>query len=280
MPEGPECRYIAHSLNLLCQECVVQSMNIYSGRYSRHGPPEGWEQFQAEIQKQPVKITSIQSHGKFIYWKFSNDWYLWNTLGMSGQWTIQGESQDPHLHIGIQVLTPIGKPQTLWWRDIRNFGSLKFVQGEEKLQQKISKLGVDILSPTPLGTEEWLQLAHRYDGYPLPKFLMDQRILAGVGNYLKSEALYMANISPFRTVGDLADSELTLLYQSIRDIAIHSFQSNGASFSTYAGPKLEKGLYGFEFKIYGKQFDPYGHEVLRYTSEDGRTTHWVKETQT
>ena len=279
MPEGPECRYIAQSLHGICQGSTVDRLDIFSGRYLRHGPPEGWKEFTNELTDNAIKLISIASHGKFLYWKFSNNWYLWNTLGMSGQWSLQGEADDPHHHLRIRVITPPGKKINLWWRDIRNFGSLKLVKGEDKIQCKLNSLGIDILNPEPLSTQHWISLARKYSNLSLPKLLMDQKILAGVGNYLKAEALYQANISPLRKVDDLDDLELELLYDSIRDIARKSFEANGASFSTYSGPKLEKGLYGFKFQIYGKLKDPYGHPVLKYKSEDGRTTHWVKETQ-
>ena len=94
MPEGPECRYIAQSLHGICQGSTVDRLDIFSGRYLRHGPPEGWKEFTNELTDNAIKLISIASHGKFLYWKFSNNWYLWNTLGMSGQWSLQGEADD------------------------------------------------------------------------------------------------------------------------------------------------------------------------------------------
>ena len=282
MPEGPECKYISSSVNDLIQGNQIVAIDIFSGRYNRHGPPIGLPEFRESIKDSPVFIKSVQSHGKFIYWEFSNHWYLWNTLGMSGQWCVKGKPNQDHLHVRLRTLTSTGEPFDLWWKDIRNFGTLKWIHGRDNLQTKIHNLGVDILAKNPLSTQQWIDIARKknYQNLTLPAFLMRQNILSGVGNYLKSEALYQCNISPLRKVEDLEDSELIDLYLAVRDIAIRSFESHGASFSTYAGPKSEKGLYGFQFQVYGCDTDPYGHKVIRYVSEDGRTTHWVRETQT
>lgn len=281
MPEGPECKYISSSVNSSIKGNIISGVDIYSGRYKRHGPPIGLIEFLSSLVNREITIEKVCSHGKFIYWQFSNDWYLWNTLGMSGQWSLEGKEHQPHLHLRIRTIDKQGKSQDLWWRDIRNFGTLKWVKGTPCLLKKIGTLGIDILSDIALTRSQWLDRARqlRYSKLSLPVFLMRQNILSGVGNYLKSEALYDCNISPHRLVVDLDDDELFSIYQSVRDIANRSFNSHGASFSTYTGPKSEKGMYGFQFLVYGKEKDPYGHQVVRYVSEDGRTTHWVRDTQ-
>ena len=104
---------------------------------------------------------------------------------------------------------------------------------------------------------------------------MNQKNLAGVGNYLKSESLYQANIDPRQTLEDIDEEILWHLYSIIRSISQESFESHGASFHSYQGPKGEKGSHGFTFKVYGQKKDPNGHIVERLNTPDKRSTYWV-----
>ena len=96
MPEGPECRHITDCLKQLLIGKTLNDIKILSGRYQRHGPFTGLSDFLPLLKQNKINIISIECHGKFIYWKFSNDYSLWNTLGMSGQWTT---TKDKHCHI-------------------------------------------------------------------------------------------------------------------------------------------------------------------------------------
>ena len=93
MPEGPECRHLTDILKLSLVGKHLKSIKILSGRYSRHGPPTGFNLITTLLEKTPIKILEIGVKGKFIYWVLDNNVYMWNTLGMSGQWTTE---QDKH----------------------------------------------------------------------------------------------------------------------------------------------------------------------------------------
>ena len=82
MPEGPEVKRV---VDFLCQfdGKFLHDVEILSGRYSRHGPFEGFYDLKKLL---PLKILNVNCHGKFIYFYFSNDASLWCTLGMSGAW--------------------------------------------------------------------------------------------------------------------------------------------------------------------------------------------------
>lgn len=265
MPEGPECRYIANSLHQYLKNKTMRNIIIHSGRYQRHGPPIGF----TECEFQGTTIQNIQVHGKLIYWKFSNDWYLLNTLGMSGQWLIK-DTGEKHDHIEIMC----DDNTRVWYRDVRNFGTLRFVR-QPTLDKALCGLGHDILSDTEISREEWKVLVGKNMKKNICVFLMNQKNLAGVGNYLKSESLYQANIDPRQTLEDIDEEILWHLYSIIRSISKESFESHGASFHSYQGPKGEKGAHGFTFKVYGQKKDPNGHNVERLNTPDKRSTYWV-----
>ena len=108
---------------------------------------------------------------------------------------------------------------------------------------------------------------------------MNQGVFAGVGNYLKCEALYRTRISPHRTVGDLKNFEISMLHRTLQDIMSASYRQGGASIRDYQRIDGGSGDFVFEFEVYGKKKDRDGNTVIRELTSDGRTTHWVPALQ-
>lgn len=269
MPEGPECHHITDCLQSLFADKQLNEIVILSGRYQRHGPFSGLTEFNNLLPDNVVKVTSINCHGKFIYWKFNNDYSLWNTLGMSGQWTT---TFDKHCHVQFNFVDNL----VVYFRDIRNFGTLLLSRELSQLEKRLKKLGSDILSEENLEMEQCLNIFYQRKDWNICKFLMDQRYFSGVGNYLKTEALYLSKTNPFSLIKDLSDKQLYLIYQSIKEISKESYQSKGASFQTFQDPDSNKGQYSLQFKVYGQKMCE-GYPVKREKTPDNRSTYWVSE---
>ncbi len=109
--------------------------------------------------------------------------------------------------------------------------------------------------------------------------MMNQKVVAGIGNYIKAEALYRAKISPHRTVESLSDEELHNLYRCSLWVIKASYEARGATIRNYEMPDGSKGDFKFNFQVYAQETDPDGRIVIRDKTPDGRTTHWVKEIQ-
>ena len=109
---------------------------------------------------------------------------------------------------------------------------------------------------------------------------MNQRVISGVGNYIKAEALYKAKIYPHAIVEDLSDENLRALNREIKSVIYSAFKKKGASFRDYVMPDGDIGTYSFKFEVYSKSADPYMNRVIREETPDKRTTHWVAEVQT
>ena len=108
---------------------------------------------------------------------------------------------------------------------------------------------------------------------------MDQKIISGVGNYLKSESLYLAKLSPHRKVSDISDSKLKILKQAIQSTIKSSYLSGGATIHTFLDYDGKEGKYSRRFAVYNEKYDIENRAVLRETTRDGRTTFWVPEHQ-
>ena len=109
--------------------------------------------------------------------------------------------------------------------------------------------------------------------------LMKQSIVAGVGNYIKAESLWLARISPHRQVKDISDIELSNLNRSIKQVMHESFASGGATIRTYENFDGTSGEYNRKFLVYNQKTDPDGNEVIKELTEDKRMTHWCPAVQ-
>ncbi len=108
---------------------------------------------------------------------------------------------------------------------------------------------------------------------------MDQKIISGVGNYIKSEALYRAGISPHHAVSEISQQKLEDLCVWIKAICKRSYEQGGATLSTYTDMDNNPGNFVFSFFVYRKETDPLGNAVIHEVTPDGRMTHWVPEIQ-
>ena len=106
---------------------------------------------------------------------------------------------------------------------------------------------------------------------------MDQSKISGCGNYIKSESLYRAGISPHNNIKNLSDESLIKLLHVLKKVMKESYELKGATISTHYDFDGEKG--GFNFKVYGKLNDEFGNVIIKEKTLDGRTTHWVKNIQ-
>jgi len=269
MPEGPEVATMARQLkDRLIAERVVDAQ-ILSGRYLRHGPPEGWEDMRRQL---PTAVGDIRVRGKLIHMDLGST-HILSTLGMTGWWSFT--TGDKHERVRFTTASGI----TFSLNDPRNFGAIS-VADQSEVDRRMSQFGPDLLN-------EQVTLGMFYERLSLKKnlektiaeVLMDQRVLAGIGNYLKAEVLYHSRVSPWRKVKDLADEEVVDLHDNAVRLINLSYNMGGATIQNYRQPDDSGGLYSRRFAVYGQEADPHGNAVIREKTPEGRTTHWVPELQ-
>jgi formamidopyrimidine-DNA glycosylase len=262
MPEGPEVKRIAESLADRISSKTLNRVYILSGRYSKKVP----DNFGELGNKLPIKIVGPGCHGKFIFWILENGWSLWNTLGMTGSW-----SDDRKKHSRIEFVLNDG---SIFFNDQRNFGTIKIVDDRQELVEKLKSLGPDMLADN-ISDSLFISCLRKKNHKTISEAMMDQKVIAGVGNYIKADSLWLARISPHRKVENLTDKELSRLSESIQRVMKNSFQSGGATIRSYQNFDGSKGGYGERFLVYNRKVDPEGNEVIKEVTQDRRTTHWV-----
>lgn len=269
MPEGPEVKSMVIQLNKYLSGKTLNQIIIHSGRYSKKSP----DNFTKFIETLPLKILEVRNKGKFIWFQFEGGWTMWNTLGMTGGWKLEKEKHSHYEFI-------LNQNTSLWFTDMRNFGTIKFCYDENEFKKKLKSLGPDVLEEDfTLDTFKTLMTNKKLKDKTIPEVFMNQKHISGLGNYLKSEILYESKISPHRLLEDLSGEDLEILYKNIKKICLASLKAGGATIRNYSNIDNEVGNYVFEFKVYQQKKDPLGNIVKRIETKDKRTTHWVSEIQ-
>jgi formamidopyrimidine-DNA glycosylase len=267
MPEGAEVKLIGEALARDVSGKTLVSVTALTGRYTKT-PPEGLSLIQARL---PSRVIGIGVHGKFLYWINENDVFVYNTLGMTGHWT---RTQEKHSRVQFSF----SDGTSVFFTDPRNFGTLKFVAGRSALVEKLKSLGPDMLSEKVSDSLFSERITKKSD-WTIAAALMEQSLVSGVGNYVRAEALYRAQVSPHRAVSTLQPAELSKLNSAIQLVLQEAYKRRGASIKDYRDPDGGDGQYTQFFLVYNQAQDPHGNAVMREDAEDGRTIHWVPAVQ-
>ena len=268
MPEGPEVRIIVKQLNQILGTSDLNSIEIHSGRYSKKSP-DGYPDF---ISQLPLQLKEVKCKGKFIWFELSNDWYIFNTLGMSGGWKVNKEK---HSHFTFNFTK-----REVYFTDMRNFGTLKFMKGKTQLNKKLKELGEDVFTDTyNLSYVSKILKDKRLQNKTIVEVMMNQKKFCGIGNYLKSEILYACQISPHRILSELDDSDIENIYNKSKKISLESYADGGGSAGDFSDLNSKKGNYKFQMQVYNQKTDPLGNKVKKESTKDKRTSHWVPEIQ-
>ena len=303
MPEGPEVRYITEWLNENYKGKKLIDVKINSGRYSRFSSkgqnlPVGWDKLLSLLKNSNSKgliIKKIDCHGKFIWWEFENqNITLWNTLGMSGWWNSDDECNSKDVKKNHNHVTfTFDKKSKLNFNDIRNFGTIKICT-IDNLDKKINELGIDILKQYNFKTNKYIsdneykiseelfinkldKMVKRNPKKVIGEILLEQKLLAGVGNYIRSDILWLSKISPFRKIIELKPEEKNLIFKNSVLLASRSYKK-------LISKKLPKNLMvpnilsGEIFLVYNQEFDPNKKKVIR-EKIGSRSVFWVPNYQ-
>lgn len=194
-------------------------------------------------------------------------------LGMSGHWRIDPSEMAKHDHLVIE--TDEGRRIVL--NDARRFGSLDLVRTDELGQWPPFK----VLGPEPLemtATELKRRLSGRTAAVKL--LLLDQGIIAGLGNIYVCEALYRAGIHPRRPGGSISLERLKRLVPAIHDVLEEAIAAGGSTLRDFASPDGELGYFPKSFAVYDRAGQPCacGGTVKRIV-QGGRSTFYCSQCQ-
>lgn len=196
-------------------------------------------------------------------------------LGMSGRWRIDPAQPDRHDHLVIE--TEDGHRLAL--NDPRRFGSLDLVRSDDiGTSPGLSDLGPEPFDISPQDLKR--ALSGRIA--PIKLLLLDQRIVAGLGNIYVCEALYRARINPRRKGGSVSFPRLGRLVSAIREVLHEAIAAGGSSLRDFAAPDGELGYFAKSFDVYGREGEPCPADcggVVRRIVQGGRSTFYCPRCQ-
>ena len=196
-------------------------------------------------------------------------------LGMSGRWRVDpGESQ-AHDHLVIET----GAGRRLALNDPRRFGFVDLLRTEAlAAYPAFLAMGPEPLGPALTGAYRAGALAGRRA--PIKAMLLDQRVVAGLGNIYVCEALHLARIAPSRAGGRIALPRLDRLVEAIRAVLEAAILAGGSTLRDYARPDGELGYFSKQWRVYGREGEACGcGAVVRRRAEGGRSTFWCAACQ-
>jgi formamidopyrimidine-DNA glycosylase len=228
MPESIEIKIMCETINKTFKDTILNEFNICSGRYIKHGFPNKYNDF---IKCLPLNIDKLYYKGKFIWIKFrDSNWIIMITLGLSGHFTFNKKT---HSHYEFKTNKGI-----FYIDDVRNFGTIRIIDDINNLNKELSKKGIDVFD---IKKNDFIEIINKLKPETMIGImLLNQKYISGIGNYLRSDILYHAKISPFRKIKDLSNIDINNLYKSIKYIIKKSYDE-----------QTKKGLHNYNFLIYG-----------------------------
>lgn len=244
MPELPEVETIARQLRARGVE--GRSIISVSIRWARTVEPLSVACFSRELRG--TVIEEISRVGKWLLFALSSGKTIMIHLRMSGSFSMSPSSHD-------RLVLKLSDGLTLHYRDTRKFGRWKLVEDPQSI---LGKLGPDAL--TGRFTLKYFSAAMRKRHRMIKPLILDQSIVAGLGNIYADEALWEAQIHPERLSDSLSDAELASLYQAIRHVLRVGVRNRGTSLgdgkTNYRDVEGESGGHREKVKAYGRAGKP------------------------
>lgn len=244
MPELPEVETVRTAL-----APVVTGQQIRSVRLMRSDLRWPLPQGLAEILTGQI-CGMPWRRGKYILLPLSGQQTLLIHLGMSGAIRIydsRPESFGKHDHFSVELAN------NSWFvfSDPRRFGHLDLLQsGNEAAHPLLAAMGVEPLSNA--FSEQYLDAVFAGRKQPIKTALLDQRLIAGLGNIYVSEALFEARISPRRQAGNVVGKRAQRLVPAIRNVLNAAIEQGGTSLRDHVQPGGEKGYFVQHLQVYGR----------------------------
>ena len=244
MPELPEVETIRRGLIPRLVGCTIKRV-LLSNRRLRLPVPraklKGW------VQGSQVK--SVDRRAKYLLVNMKSGAVLVLHLGMTGRLAFftNGAPRRPHDHLRFLLDSGL----ELRFNDVRRFGSIQVLAPEDREPPKIfAGLGAEPLGPD-FSTPYLMKMA-RNRTKPIKNFLMDAKVVVGIGNIYANEILFVAGIKPTRAVRTMGRATWDRVVEATRQVLEKAIACGGTTISDYVNSSGEAGYFQCELKVYGR----------------------------
>ena len=267
MPELPEVETTVRGLEKVLLGRRIARVELRRADLRRAFPPDLGQRLTG------ARVTALGRRGKFGLIHTDRDDTLVFHLGMSGKWRVDPSGTHAHDHLLIET----GEGCVLALNDPRRFGSVDLVP-TDALDQWAAAAG---LGPEPSDLQaKQLYAKFRGRSAPIKTLLLDQRIVAGLGNIYACEALHRAEVHPRRAAGRLSRVRIERLVAAIGDVLAEAIEAGGSTLRDYARPDGELGYFSARFSVYDREGRPCGcGGIVRRMVQGGRSTFYCPQCQ-
>lgn len=243
MPELPEVETVRRSLSAIVGRSI-EAVDVREPRLRRRVTMDLARLATGQ------RIVGLDRRGKYLLVRLSSDDVVLVHLGMSGTLVAQPAATPSALHDHVRFLLSDG--WALVFNDPRRFGLLR--AGRPESFAELAHIG-----PDPLSEEFSAALLRRLTRgrkRPVKNLLMDQRLVAGIGNIYASEILFEAGVRPSRQARRLRLAELDALVRATRKVLEEAIASGGSSISDYRDGAGQPGYFQLTFRVYDRSGEP------------------------
>lgn len=234
------------------------------------------------------RVTALRRRSKYILADLDSGETLLVHLGMSGRMLISGAQIGSYYHDHPapqkhdHVVLHMESGARITFNDARRFGAMDLMSTDRAADHLLLKG----LGPEPFGNdfnEPYLMARLQGRRTPIKAALLDQRIVAGLGNIYVAETLYRARISPLRLAGDLSPPQVGALVPIIREVLAEAIEAGGSSLRDFRQASGELGYFSKHFQVYDREGGPCETPgctgTITRTVQSGRSSFWCPKCQ-
>jgi len=246
MPELPEVEVTRLGIQPHIEGHTLTGARIREGRLRWPVPTELAETLAGR------RIRSVRRRAKYLVLELDPAGALLIHLGMSGSLRVVPADIPPHPHDHVDLLLDDG--QALRLRDPRRFGAVLWSEGSPEVHPRLAGLGPEPLDPAFSGDH----LHRRSQGRTaaVKAFLMDARVVVGVGNIYANEALFRAGIHPARSAGEVSRAGFDRLAEALGTVLEAAIAAGGTTLRDFTASDGAPGYFRRELAVYDRAGEP------------------------
>jgi formamidopyrimidine-DNA glycosylase len=268
VPELPEVETIRRQLEkAVVGKKILETEVLWTGRLNVAA---------AELKKgtEGARVKAVRRRAKLLMIDLDSGETVAVHLGMTGRLLLAAEGSASNRHVFVIFRFPSGQ---LMWEDYRRFGFMKLLDAEDLEKY----LAGQAYGPEPLlaafDADALAACLARRPKKKIKEVLMDQSVIAGLGNIYAAEALWFSRVRPDRVAGSLDRKEIAELLDGIKKTLAESIKNRGTSADAYVDANGEAGTNVANLKVYGREGKPCLRRdggIIKKTTLGGRGTFW------
>ncbi|WOO88542.1 DNA-formamidopyrimidine glycosylase [Mollicutes bacterium LVI A0078] len=271
MPEMPEVETVRRILNGKVVGKTINKVIIKDSIIIKEIDPVSFAN-----QLHGRTIEAMERYGKYLFFKMG-DITLVSHLRMEGKFFTYDEHEfEKHDHIGFEFTDG----SLLVYNDTRKFGTMHIMKTEDMFSHPaLSKLGVEPLNDNL--TAKYLQTKAKGKTKTIKEFLLDQKVICGLGNIYVDEVLFMSKIHPKTSVANIKPREFKAIVENTNLVIAKAIDEGGTTVKSFMASNEAHGLFQHSLNVYGKKGEPCPvcGKPIEKIKIGGRGTHFCSKCQ-